>query len=95
LRLLSILTILRLFGYIYKTGMLPLSLASALRIAASISVDGIAISIALNISLLLSLGDSNNNFLYGTILDLLFCTSYLAILRTVFKEEGDHNKIEK
>jgi hypothetical protein len=26
----------------------------------------------------LSLGDSNNNFLYGTILDLLFCTSYLV-----------------
>jgi len=48
------------------------------RIAASISVDGIAISIALNIPLLLSLGDSNNIFfLYGTILDLLFCTSCL------------------
>jgi len=53
-------------------------LAFALRIADSISVDGIAISIALNISLLLSLGDSNNNFLYGTMLDLLFCTSYLV-----------------
>jgi hypothetical protein len=52
--------------------------AFALRIAASISVDGIAISIALNISLLLSLGDSNNIFLYSTILDLLFCTSYLV-----------------
>ena len=52
--------------------------AFALRIAASISVDEIAISIALNISLLLSLGDSNNMFLYGTILDLLFYTSYLV-----------------
>ncbi|TAG44241.1 MAG: hypothetical protein EAZ33_10745 [Oscillatoriales cyanobacterium] len=48
------------------------------RIAASISVDRIAISIALNISLILSLGDSNNNFLYGTILDLLFYTLYLV-----------------
>src|SRR4028118_794651 len=48
------------------------SLAFALTIAASISVEGIAIPIALNISLLLSLGDSNNIFLYGTILDLLF-----------------------
>jgi len=54
------------------------SLAFALRIAASISVDGIAISIALNIALLLRLGDSNNIFLYGTILDLLFYTSYLV-----------------
>jgi hypothetical protein len=32
----------------------------------------------LNISLLLSLGDSNNIFLYSTILDLLFCASYLV-----------------
>ena len=52
--------------------------AFALRIAASISVDGIAISLALNISLLLSLGDANNIFLSGTILDLLFYTSYLV-----------------
>jgi hypothetical protein len=52
--------------------------AFVFRIAASISVDGIAISIALNISLVLSLGDSNNNFLYDTILDLLFCTSSLV-----------------
>ncbi len=52
--------------------------AFVLRIAASISIDGIAISMALNISLFFSLGDSNNNFLYGTILDLLFCTSYLV-----------------
>ena len=52
--------------------------AFALRIAASISIDGIAISIALNISLLLGLGDSNNIFLYRTILDLLLCTSYLV-----------------
>jgi hypothetical protein len=52
--------------------------AFVLRIAASISVDGIAISMALNISLFFSLGDSNNIFLYGTILDLLFCTSYLV-----------------
>jgi hypothetical protein len=54
------------------------SFAFALRIAASISVDGIALSIALNISLILSLGDSNNNFLSGTIFDLLFYTSYLV-----------------
>ncbi len=38
----------------------------------TISVDVIAISMALNISILLSLGDSNNNFLYRTMLDLLF-----------------------
>jgi hypothetical protein len=54
------------------------SLAFVLRIATSISVDGIAISIALNISLLLSLGDSNNNFLYGTILDLFFGSSSIV-----------------
>jgi len=45
------------------------SLAFILRIAASISVDGVAIFMALNISLILSLEDSNN----------IFCTALYLI----------------
>ena len=45
------------------------SLAFILRIAASISVDGVAIFMALNISLILRLEDSNN----------IFCTALYLI----------------